>query len=131
MTAAPVTVTPPIVVPGGTGPGPGPIVTIKPPVTAHGATVHITALAVRKVHGRYVLQVRLSHSATLVVTLRRKGPGKKLVTIKRFRVSAKAGLTQLVLKLPAGHNKTYTLAVATVGSATTASTTRSTTFRKP
>jgi hypothetical protein len=104
-----------------------PVVTVKPKRPA--PPVRITQLAARKVHGGYVLQVRLSGSATLTVTLKRLHPHPK-ITIKHFKRKAKAGMNQFALAPLAGHNAVYTVVVTIVqaGAGTASTTSHSITF---
>jgi hypothetical protein len=119
----PVQASGPPVVSGGTTP----VVTVKPKRPA--PPVRITQLAVHKVRGRYVLQIRLSGSVTLTVTLKRLHPHPK-ITIQHFKRKAKAGTHQFALAPPAGHNAIYAVVVTIVqaGAGTARTTSRSITF---
>jgi hypothetical protein len=118
-TSAPTTlVTAPQVASGSTTPlgSPGPTPVVKVTTPPNGSKVKITGLAVVRIHGRYVLQVRLTKAATLVVSIQRLGVGGR-VTLKRFSRRLKAGSSQLVLSLPTRHHTTYAVLVTARGTA--------------
>jgi hypothetical protein len=94
--------------PGSGSPTPTPVVKVT--TSPKGSKVKITGLSVVKIHGRYVLQVRLSGAATLTVSIQRVEAGKR-VTLKRFSRRLKAGSSQLVLSWPTHHHTTYAVLV--------------------
>jgi hypothetical protein len=92
-------------------------------------TVNIKKLAVKKVHGRYVVQVTLSNAATVTVTLKRLRPHK--ATLKHFSRKERGGSNKITLQsLPSGHHAVYTLTVTVPrsGAGTATATSRSITF---
>jgi hypothetical protein len=100
-----------------------------PPLNATtGPHVKITGLSVVRVHGRYMLHVRLSKAATVIVSIQRLGAGGR-VTLERFSRHLKAGSNQLVLSWPTHHHTTYAVLVTAHGTAAKDAASSSRTFR--
>ena len=91
-----------------------------PPVAA--AAARITRLSVRKLHGRYVLELKLSRAGNVIAELKRLSP-RPSSTLKEIKRHLHGGTTQLVLGSLKRHSRERVI-VAVLGNAANISTTR-------